>query len=143
MQAIKKINNNTVVCVDRNGKQLIAMGRGLGFPQLPREISLAEIERTFYNISPQYVAAISELDPAMVDFAARITDGGALGGLYAGIMHVGTYVMGAANFLSVLGYVAGGTSNMVNGIIACLISLFGAAIATYMIGFAPADLESN
>lgn len=74
MQAIKKINNNTVVCVDRNGKQLIAMGRGLGFPQLPREISLAEIERTFYNISPQYVAAISELDPAMVDFAARITD---------------------------------------------------------------------
>ena len=69
--------------------------------------------------------------------------GGALGGLYAGIMHVGTYVMGAANFLSVLGYVAGGTSNMVNGIIACLISLFGAAIATYMIGFAPADLETK
>ena len=66
-----------------------------------------------------------------------------MGGLYAGIMHVGTYVMGAANFLSVLGYVAGGTSNMVNGIIACLISLFGAAIATYMLGFAPADLESN
>lgn len=69
--------------------------------------------------------------------------GGALGGLYAGIMHVGTYVMGATNFLSVLGYVAGGTSNMVNGIIACLISLFGAAIATYMIGFTPADLETK
>lgn len=74
MQAIKKLNNNTVVCVDRSGKQLIAMGKGIGYPALPREIALSEIERTFYHISPQYAQAVADLDPVVVDFAARIMD---------------------------------------------------------------------
>lgn len=47
--------------------------------------------------------------------------GGAVGGLYAGLTHVCLYVMGSANFLSVMAYVAGGTSNTVNGVIACLL----------------------
>ncbi len=61
--------------------------------------------------------------------------GGFLGGLYAGITNVATYVMGATNFLGVLGFVSGGTANLVNGIIASLIALFSTAILTYMIGF--------
>ena len=66
--------------------------------------------------------------------------GGFCGGLYAGLMHVGTYVMGAANFLSVLGYVGGGTANMIHGCIGVVIALGVSAALTYFIGFTEQDL---
>lgn len=46
-RAIKKLNNNVAYCVDASGKDVIALGRGLGFGSFPRELSLNEIERTF------------------------------------------------------------------------------------------------
>lgn len=61
--------------------------------------------------------------------------GGGLGALYAGLSHVGVYVMGATNILTVLGYVAGGTTNMINGCISCAISFIATGVFTYMIGF--------
>ena len=61
--------------------------------------------------------------------------GGAIGGLYAGLTHVASYAVGATNFLIVLGFAAGGTANLVNGTISCVISLVAAAVATYFIGF--------
>ena len=61
--------------------------------------------------------------------------GGALGGLYCGITHVTVYLLGATNFLSVLGYVAGGTGNLVNSIIASLIAMLSTAALTYFFGF--------
>ncbi len=67
--------------------------------------------------------------------------GGALGGLYAGIAGVDVYVVGASNFLNVLGYVAGGTTNLINGIISCLIAMLGAAVATYFFGFSKATID--
>ena len=69
--------------------------------------------------------------------------GGFCGGLYAGIMGVGTYVMGATNFLAVLGYVGGGTTNMINGCIGCVIALGVSAVLTYMIGFTKEDIEGT
>ena len=62
--------------------------------------------------------------------------GGFCGGLYAGLTHVTCYVLGATNFLGAfVGYVAGGTANTVNGIIASAISLGATAVLTYMFGF--------
>ncbi|MCF0106432.1 MAG: PTS transporter subunit EIIC [Holdemanella sp.] len=61
--------------------------------------------------------------------------GGFIGGLYAGITHVTVYLLGATNFLSILGYVAGGTSNLINSIIASAISMFGTAALVYFFGF--------
>lgn len=61
--------------------------------------------------------------------------GGFCGGLYAGIMKVGTYVMGATNFLSLLQYAGGGTANLVNGIIGVVISVVVTAVLTYMFAF--------
>ena len=61
--------------------------------------------------------------------------GGAIGGLYAGLTHVASYAVGATNFLIVLGFAAGGTANLVNGTISCVISLVAAAVATYFLGF--------
>lgn len=61
--------------------------------------------------------------------------GGALGGLYAGLTHVTVYLLGATNFLSVLGYVAGGTANLVNSLISSAIAMFGTAALVYFFGF--------
>ncbi|HFR3402871.1 TPA: PTS transporter subunit EIIC [Streptococcus suis] len=61
--------------------------------------------------------------------------GGFVAGLYAGITQVGIYVMGATNVLMLLGFIGGGTTNMVNGVIGCMISLSLTAILTYFFGF--------
>ena len=66
--------------------------------------------------------------------------GGALGGLYAGIMHVGFYVDASSNFLGVLAFAGGEPSNFVNGIIACAIALLASAVLTYLFGFNKTDL---
>lgn len=50
MKAVRRINNNVAVCRDNVGNELLAMGKGIGFGQLPRELTLAEVERTFYNV---------------------------------------------------------------------------------------------
>lgn len=69
--------------------------------------------------------------------------GGFCGGLYAGITHVGTYVMGATNFLAVLGYVGGGTTNMINGCIGVAIAVITSTVLTYLFGFTEEDLKTN
>ncbi|MGN0974455.1 MAG: PTS transporter subunit EIIC [Gemmiger sp.] len=69
--------------------------------------------------------------------------GGFVGGLYGGLMHVGTYVMGATNFLAVLGYVGGGTTNMINGCIGALLAMCVSAALTYFFGFTEDDLKEK
>lgn len=66
--------------------------------------------------------------------------GGALGGLYAGITHVAIYFPTSSNFLALLGLTGGGTANIVNGVIACLISMVSAAVLTFYFGFKKEDL---
>ena len=56
MQVIKKINNNFAICVDGEGNELIAFGKGIGFPKVPYEIEdLSVINRTFYDIDQKYL----------------------------------------------------------------------------------------
>lgn len=37
MRVIKKINNNVALCLDSDNHELIAFGKGIGFPQIPYE----------------------------------------------------------------------------------------------------------
>lgn len=74
MLAKRKLNNNAVLCIDSAGSEMIAMGKGVGFGTLPREISPAEIERTFYNISPADQNVMQDLPADVVLFAAKIID---------------------------------------------------------------------
>lgn len=75
MRAVKKINNNVAICVDGNGNQLVAFGRGIGFPAMPYEITdLKQIDQTFYNISSNYVDMINELPEDVISFTARMLD---------------------------------------------------------------------
>ena len=43
--------------------------------------------------------------------------------------------MGSTNILMMIGYAGGGTANLVNGIISCVIAFVGATVATYFLGF--------
>ena len=36
MQALRRINNNVALCRDGSGRELIAMGKGVGFGSFPR-----------------------------------------------------------------------------------------------------------
>ena len=75
MKAVKKINNNAVICTDSNGKELVAFGKGIGFPKMPYEIAdLSIIDRTFYNISPDYIAVVNEIPGRYIEFSARMLD---------------------------------------------------------------------
>ncbi|PJI09085.1 MULTISPECIES: PTS transporter subunit EIIC [Clostridium] len=62
--------------------------------------------------------------------------GGFAGGLYMGILNIGHYTLvPATNVVGLLAFTGNGTSNLVNGIIGCLISLIVAAAVTYFFGF--------
>ena len=75
MRAVKKINNNVALCVDKNGNQLVAFGKGIGFHEMPYDIlDLKLIERTFYNISGNYVEAIADIPENVFIFSGRVID---------------------------------------------------------------------
>ena len=73
MQAVKRINHNTAVCLDGAGRELIATGKGIGFGEMPHEVALDQVQRTFYGIDPKYLAFIEEVDPEVLEFAAQLT----------------------------------------------------------------------
>lgn len=54
MKAIKKINNNVVFALDDNGKEVIAVGSGLGFGKLPYEIEdNKKVEKLYIDLNTQ------------------------------------------------------------------------------------------
>lgn len=74
VRVVKKLNNNVVLCRDGDGKQVIAIGRGLGFTPEGEEVDLANIQRTFYDANPQGWTFLDELNEEMLAFTAQITD---------------------------------------------------------------------
>lgn len=74
MRALRKLNNNVVVCIDSVGREVVAMGKGLGFGKLPREVGLEEIERTFYNIDSSGQNIMRDLPAEVVILAAKVID---------------------------------------------------------------------
>jgi beta-glucoside operon transcriptional antiterminator len=73
MKAIKKINNNVVICVDDNKKELIAFGKGIGFPAVPYEITdLSLISMTFYKMDRSYYKLLEEIPEEVFEVSALI-----------------------------------------------------------------------
>lgn len=68
--------------------------------------------------------------------------GGLVGGAYAGLTNVCSYVMTSTNILSLMTYVGGGMANTINGIVACILSMIVATIVTYLFGFSKDDLKA-
>lgn len=74
MRAIQRINHNAAICEDGAGRQLVALGRGIGFGDMPHEVDLDLVTRTFYGIDRKYLAFIDEVDPEVLEFSAQLAD---------------------------------------------------------------------
>ncbi len=71
MVVLKNINNNVSLCLDNNGKEVIVFGKGVGFLKPPAEVPLGKIERTFYDVSSQYLAILNDVPQEILAFTAR------------------------------------------------------------------------
>lgn len=69
--------------------------------------------------------------------------GAFVGGVYASITSVTIYVMTNANFLSLLGFVGGSKTNIINGVVSCILSMLVAAVLTYLFGFSKEELTES
>ncbi|EGO8595790.1 PRD domain-containing protein [Enterococcus faecalis] len=75
MKVIKNINNNVSVCVDDDGNELIAFGRGIGFKQPPFEITdMSMINRTFYDVDHRYFDLLKAIPDDIFELSAKIVD---------------------------------------------------------------------
>ncbi|MDV0429533.1 PRD domain-containing protein [Lactiplantibacillus sp. DA1] len=75
MRVVKKINNNVVVCLDRHGEELVAFGKGLGFPKIPYELTdMNKITMTFYKLNYQYYQLLKEIPTEIFDLSAAIVE---------------------------------------------------------------------
>lgn len=76
MKVIRNINNNVAVCLDDNNHEVIAFGKGIGFQKAPYEIPLSQIDRTYYNLEPHYMALLDELPEEVMDVTFEIVQKG-------------------------------------------------------------------
>lgn len=73
MQVIKKINNNVAICLDKNNDELVAFGKGIGFPAMPYELTdLSKIRMTFYRMDTHNFKLIQEIPASILDISADI-----------------------------------------------------------------------
>lgn len=71
MIVVKKINNNAAICKDGSGRELVAFGKGIGFPPTPYTLTdLRRIERTFYNVNDQFLPMLSDIPYDIIRFTA-------------------------------------------------------------------------
>lgn len=75
MKIIKKINTSAAIALDSKGREIVVIGKGIGFPKVPYELEdISLIERTFYDIDPRYIAMISEIPSAILTASAEIAE---------------------------------------------------------------------
>lgn len=75
LKVIKKINNNVAVCLDSNNRELIAFGKGIGFPKIPYEFQdLSLIDRTFYDLDSGFLSLFNEIPEGVMQVAVEIVD---------------------------------------------------------------------
>ncbi|WP_278951638.1 PRD domain-containing protein [Lactobacillus apis] len=73
MQVIKRINNNVAVCLDQNHDELVAFGKGIGYPKTPYELTdLSKIKLTFYRIDSRNFKLIKEIPENVLEVSADI-----------------------------------------------------------------------
>lgn len=75
MKVIKKINSNVAVCLDSNQNELIAFGKGIGFPTVPYELKdLSCVHRTYYGINQNYLGLLNEIPEVVFEISEKIVD---------------------------------------------------------------------
>ena len=75
MEVIKKLGNNAAICKDNSGRELIALGLGIGFPKCQYTLDdLSKIERTFYNVDNEYLYLFENVDSNILALSADVID---------------------------------------------------------------------
>lgn len=74
MQAIRSINNNVAICIDAGGNECVAMGKGIGFGKMPRDVALSEVTHTYYSVDLRLLEGIKEIPQDVLLFAARAAE---------------------------------------------------------------------
>lgn len=75
MKLLRKINNNAAVAQDKRGREMVVLGRGVGFHTMPYELTdLSAIYRTFYDVDPKYFDMVSSLPEPVMLASAEIVE---------------------------------------------------------------------
>ena len=74
MRVIRNINNNVALCLDSEGREVVAFGRGIGFSKAPQDVPLSQVERTFYIVDASELAALSGIGAEYLSCAAKVLD---------------------------------------------------------------------
>ncbi len=75
MKIIKKINTSAAIALDSEGREIVVLGKGIGFPKVPYELEdLSKIERTFYDIEPKNQDIIANIPNEIVEVSADTLD---------------------------------------------------------------------
>lgn len=75
MKIIKQINNNAALALDGSGNEIVVLGRGVGFPKMPYELTdLSRVEKTFYDVNPQYLGMLADLPQPVMMASADIAE---------------------------------------------------------------------
>lgn len=74
MKVIKNINNNVSLCQDSQGREIVAFGKGIGFVKPPYEISLSQIERTYYDVDSTYISMIDGISEEIINISDEIVN---------------------------------------------------------------------
>lgn len=75
MRITKSINTNAALALDSQGNEIVVLGKGIGFPKTPYELSdLSKIQRTFYDVKSSYLKIIASLPSEILEVSAQITE---------------------------------------------------------------------
>ena len=75
MKIIKKLNNNCALAEDNNGRNLVAFGKGIGFPQTPYELTdMSKVDRTFYDVREENIPMFMEADERVILLSIELLD---------------------------------------------------------------------
>ncbi|EOS61711.1 hypothetical protein C815_00491 [Firmicutes bacterium M10-2] len=75
MKIIKKINNNVAIGLDRNEKEVIVFGKGIGFEKMPYILNdLSKIDRTYYDVDPRYFDLINSVDEKVLLLCTKMVN---------------------------------------------------------------------
>ena len=75
VQIIKKINTSAAIALDSAGQEIVVLGKGIGFPEVPYELTdLSKVERTFYDVNSRYFGIIENLPNSILTASAEIVE---------------------------------------------------------------------
>ncbi|MFR1297329.1 MAG: CAT RNA binding domain-containing protein [Coprobacillus cateniformis] len=58
--------------MDDKGNEFIARGKGIGFHELPYEIKLSQIERTYYNVDKHFFDVMVDISDDLIILTTKL-----------------------------------------------------------------------